>query len=681
MSSVFLSASHVNETAPDVVDIVVTVDPNTRNTRLSFGAARWRIDGRAGFGGVTVAANDLAAPLVDNLDAAIIPVTATDGRIDAPSFRWKDGAGDCSLVVTWPDTSDVDVRECAFTYDSATALAYPVIESSTDHGASWNPVTPNELRHRTVTGTLKEVLLVWDSLLGGPRSFRFSRPAGSSVASVFHDVLFRAYGDPVGGCEYVIYDVRSGSRSEYARRSSAPTDADPIDVSAIATVTDQGVVDVQVEVIAIRDARAESSGVLVKLSRASSFSAWPDLAMASVGGHLLVTPATKLTAALTAVATTITVERASFGNGHRVFLQANVNGVLQSEHLAITSIATGTGPYTYSVTRNINGGGAFAWGVNTSVTSLAATGGAFIDVYSGTGLKSASEIGPTIVGNVRVSGTFNDWSPRWAIGNLNGLFGYGTDTFGAAFGVPSAAWLKVDPVNGIRIGHNATTKIAIDAAGNASFSGAITAASGTIGGWTIGATLLSSGNLKLESSGTAYIGVASGTPSYGAVATKFYADASGKWSLSNKVLWDGSDISIESGNVTINPSGGVTIKENGGLASGALNFANSGGAVVSSIAGSSGNILFSVSGGSIDLGGTAATFNSVYIDCVGGISTANTLPPGAGYFNSQNGYKYQGTQVVGAQGAAVANATGAGDVVARLNDLLARVRTHGLIAT
>lgn len=38
-------------------------------------------------------------------------------------------------------------------------------------------------------------------------------------------------------------------------------------------------------------------------------------------------------------------------------------------------------------------------------------------------------------------------------------------------------------------------------------------------------------------------------------------------------------------------------------------------------------------------------------------------------------------QVVGARGAAVADATGAGDVVAQLNSLLARCRAHGLIAT
>ena len=39
------------------------------------------------------------------------------------------------------------------------------------------------------------------------------------------------------------------------------------------------------------------------------------------------------------------------------------------------------------------------------------------------------------------------------------------------------------------------------------------------------------------------------------------------------------------------------------------------------------------------------------------------------------------TKLIGVQGAAVADATGAGDVVAQLNTLLARLRAHGLIAT
>ncbi len=52
-----------------------------------------------------------------------------------------------------------------------------------------------------------------------------------------------------------------------------------------------------------------------------------------------------------------------------------------------------------------------------------------------------------------------------------------------------------------------------------------------------------------------------------------------------------------------------------------------------------------------------------------------------GYADMAVGYKVNGTVVVKAQGAAVADATDATSVIARLNDLLARCRAHGLIAT
>lgn len=48
---------------------------------------------------------------------------------------------------------------------------------------------------------------------------------------------------------------------------------------------------------------------------------------------------------------------------------------------------------------------------------------------------------------------------------------------------------------------------------------------------------------------------------------------------------------------------------------------------------------------------------------------------------SGNGYYVGSNKIIGARGAAVADATGAGDVVAQLNALLARCRAHGLIAT
>lgn len=70
--------------------------------------------------------------------------------------------------------------------------------------------------------------------------------------------------------------------------------------------------------------------------------------------------------------------------------------------------------------------------------------------------------------------------------------------------------------------------------------------------------------------------------------------------------------------------------------------------------------------------------NSVYM-CEGTYAVHASVGPIDG--NPTSGFSIAGTKVVGAQGAAVADATGTGDVVAQLNALLARLRTHGLIAT
>ena len=61
--------------------------------------------------------------------------------------------------------------------------------------------------------------------------------------------------------------------------------------------------------------------------------------------------------------------------------------------------------------------------------------------------------GPTVAGMVRNSSTFNDIIEHWAIGNLNGLYGYGADTYGVAVGKYSTAtsYLTADATNGLRI--------------------------------------------------------------------------------------------------------------------------------------------------------------------------------------------------------------------------------------
>jgi hypothetical protein len=196
--------------------------------------------------------------------------------------------------------------------------------------------------------------------------------------------------------------------------------------------------------------------------------------MATIGGRVLIAPTTTLVADLTDSATTIHVKHNNLASGDRVVLESG--GSL--EWMAVTSSASGSaGNYSYTVTRNLDGSGANAWASGDAVMDSGASGDGYIDLYSVSGLVPGDSAGPTIVGDVRTGTTWNAVAPRWAIGNLEGLYGYDSAIYGAAFGDPSGAWLKIDATNGVRMGYDATTKISIDAAGNADITGALTAGS------------------------------------------------------------------------------------------------------------------------------------------------------------------------------------------------------------
>jgi hypothetical protein len=226
--------------------------------------------------------------------------------------------------------------------------------------------------------------------------------------------------------------------------------------------------------------------------------------LSTIGGRILVPKGTTtLTADLTTGATSITVKHNNLATNDTIYLEANGN----VEFMTVGTPMTGTGPYTYPVTRNIDGSGLNAWSAGDAVNNTGQTGNGFIDLYAVAGVKSATQVGPTIAINARDSNTFNAWSERAAIGNLNGLYDYGGNVYGAAFGKQSAHWLSIDATNGVRFMRNTTLYSQWDISGNIQVGQSGTGSNVQITGGgdvllnTVGVT-----KLKLDNLGTVVVG-------------------------------------------------------------------------------------------------------------------------------------------------------------------------------
>ena len=207
--------------------------------------------------------------------------------------------------------------------------------------------------------------------------------------------------------------------------------------------------------------------------------------LATVGGRILVGPTTKLAEDIDTVVTTIKLEHNEAAHDDILYMQTAPGGVQQSEFMRVVSGPTGTGPYAYVVERSIDSQYPNSWIAGDAVFNTGIIGDGFIDLYAQHGVRGASELGPSIVGNVRTTDEFDGWEPRWAVGNLKGLYGYGAlDTdpsvYGAAFGRAAGAWLTIDPTNGVRIGHGTSApKVWVKADGSAVFTGEVTIVEGS----------------------------------------------------------------------------------------------------------------------------------------------------------------------------------------------------------
>jgi hypothetical protein len=214
---------------------------------------------------------------------------------------------------------------------------------------------------------------------------------------------------------------------------------------------------------------------------------------------------------------------------------------------SISYVSTGTS-YGYRLTRDRDGSGSNQWYAGDALLNTGTTGNGYIDLFSNTGVLSGN--GPTIIGNVRTSATYNAIAARWAIGNLKSIYGYSaSDVYGAAFGDPSATNITIDATNGLRIRNGTTDKLTADTSGNLSLVGDF--AMSTSGVFRAGATAINTGTGW-------WLDYNAGTPRFRV------GNPSGA-----KLQWDGSALTaagwtlnastITGGNATLDSTGVLTL--------------------------------------------------------------------------------------------------------------------------
>lgn len=400
--------------------------------------------------------------------------------------------------------------------------------------------------------------------------------------------------------------------------------------------------------------------------------------VASFGGRIMTTEANEFIADVNTSQTTIDVKYNNYASGDRVLSEAN--GAV--EYFAITSAPTTiTGGYRYSVTRNLDGTGANSWYKGDAIVSTGTTGDGWIEQYAVNSLKGVSQPGPTIAGNVRNSLTYNDWSEVFALGNLNGLYGYSSNIYGLGIGkyANSSSFITVDPTNGIRLrykdsGGSITDKITLDASGNATFSGTVNATSGKFGTatnyWSVGAT-----GLTAVSSSTDVI-INYGKTDFGQDATNGFilgydfSASKSKFEIGSSATklfkYDGTDLSLIGATITagtIQTSTGTTKIMLEGSSNSIKIYSNSN--LVATLRGyywsPAGTDIFEVSGSALwstgniyvntgfvgvgsyvdaDGGFLGGTSNQFIVNTSGQITKVDNLSPTAGLFLRGNGTSF-----------------------------------------
>jgi len=151
--------------------------------------------------------------------------------------------------------------------------------------------------------------------------------------------------------------------------------------------------------------------------------------------------------------TTFQVKYNNFASGDIAYMEAAGN----VEWVKIDSSAVAvSGGYEYKVTRNLDGSGLNFWYAGDAIVNTGVSGDGYIDLYSISSVRSGTHYGPSIVGNIRTGTTYSNLIEAWAVGNLNGIYGYNSDVYGAAFGRYAIGYnyITIEPTSGIQMKSN-----------------------------------------------------------------------------------------------------------------------------------------------------------------------------------------------------------------------------------
>jgi hypothetical protein len=145
--------------------------------------------------------------------------------------------------------------------------------------------------------------------------------------------------------------------------------------------------------------------------------------------------------------------------GHFILIKAHdTSGAIKTEYMQIGTLVSGT---TYNVTRDLAAANSPdpTWADGTPYMLLGASGDGRIELNA---------YDTPRISLVNQGATYNAQSELVRIGDLNGNWGYGTQTFGVAIGAraTSTVNLTVEATNGFRIFNNATQLAQWDASGN-----------------------------------------------------------------------------------------------------------------------------------------------------------------------------------------------------------------------